>query len=637
MIKSSTYRNVAGMVAGVGLVVAAIVTLPGCTPGDYRVEADEVATDIIQQKQMEALGRNEPFTIEKPELTLRRRLMEAQELARSHAASLGVTNLEPIPNWPDDDYLKQGVGESDGLMEVTPDQPVKLSLQDALRVAAGNSREYQAQKETVYRTALALDLERDAFRTTFTGVTSGDVSYDSGANPQVAGIDSSTEFGLTQRFQNGLTLSGAIALDVAKLLTQDRSSSNALSADFSVELPLLRGSGKHIVAEPLIQSERDALYAIYRFERYKREFAVSIASDYLSVLQQLDRIQNEEDNYRGLIITVRQVRREAEAGRQSQIEVDRALQDELAARQRWISAQQSYQRQLDSFKLTLGLPVDASIELDREELQRLAQEVRAKIPDTEDPLATSDEVLPADAPVTLVVPSREGAGPMELEEDIAIDLALNNRLDLRIAQGEVYDAQRQVVVAADALGAELTLLGRASAGQGRSLSSADQPDAFDPRFDEGYYDTLLTLDLPFERTRERNTYRSSLITMKRVVRDFQETEDRVKLDVRNILRDLLEARESLRIQRGAVDLAKERVKSTDMLLQAGRGSIRNALDAKDDLVQSQNNLTQALVSYLIAELEIQRDMGVLEVNEQGLWRTIDPEELIHDGNDHNGG
>jgi outer membrane protein TolC len=635
MINTGTYRRIGAVAACCGLALV-IVGLAGCKPGDYRREADDKAAGVIRQKQLEALGREEPFTIEKPELTLRRRLMEAQGLARSHAASLGVANLEPIPHWPDDDYLEQGVGESDGLMTIEPDEPVSLTLIDALRVAAGNSRDYQSQKESVYRAALVLDLERDAFRTTFTGASNADVSYDSGADPQVSGIDSRTEFGVTQRFTNGLTLTGAIALDVAKLLTQDHSSSNALSADFSVELPLLRGSGRHIVSEPLIQSERDALYAIYRFERFKRTFAVDIASSYLSVLQQKDRIKNEEDNYRGLIITVRQVKREAEAGRQSQIEVDRALQDELQARQRWISSRQSYERSLDGFKVTLGLPTDANIELDRDELERLAKGVRDELPERTDPLTDTDEVLSADAPATLVVPSREGAGPMEFEQAVATDLALDKRLDLRIAQGEVYDAQRRVVIAADALGAELTLLGRASTGEGRSLSSTGEPDAFDPRFDQGFYDTLLTLDLPFERTRERNAYRNRLIDLKRAVRDFQASEDRVKLDVRNILRDLLESRESLHIQAGAVDLALERVRSTDLLLQAGRGSIRNALDAKDDLVQSQNNLTTALVAYLIAELEIQRDMGVLEVNEQGLWHPYDPEEVRDDSDDHNG-
>ena len=617
-------------------VMLVSLLLVGCTPGDYRHKADDVTAKIIHDKQLEALGKNEPFTIEKPEQTLRRRLMEAQNLAHASDASLGVNNLKPIPYWPKDDYLKQGVGESDGIMTVEPGKPIKLTMIDALRAAAANSREYQSQKETVFRTALALDLERHAFQTTFAGVTSGDVSYDAGTDPAVSGIQSNSQLSLTHRLTNGLTLTSAIALDMAKLLTLDRSSSNALSADFSVELPLLRGSGEHIVAEPLIQSERDALYAIYNFERYKRTFAVSVASEYLSVLQQLDRIKNEEDNYRGLIITVRQVKQEAEAGRQSQIEVDRALQDELSARQRWITAQQSYERALDRFKLTLGLPVDAEIELDRDELDRLAKLVRDALPEPKDEQVQGEDALPADAPVTLVAPDRQGAGPLELEESDAIDLALKHRLDLRVAEGDVYDAQRQVVVAADALGAELTLLGRARTGQSRSLSSTHSPDAFDPRFDQGFYDTLLTLDLPLERTSERNAYRNRLIDLQRAVRNYQQTEDQVKLDVRNILRDLLENRESLHIQASAVALAQERVRSTDLLLQAGRGSIRNALDAKDSLVQSQNSLTAALVNYLVAEWQIQRDMGVLEVNEQGLWKTYDPKEAADGGDNQHG-
>lgn len=636
MIKTSTYKRARHIATG-GFVVAALIGFSGCTPGEYRREADKIASDVIKQKQVEALGREEAFTIEKPELTLRRRLMEAQKLARSHAASLGVTNLEEIPFWPEDDYLEEGVGESDGLLKIEPGEPLKISLLDALRVAAGNSRAYQSQKETVYRTALSLDLERDEFRATFSGISTGDISYDVDADPDVGGLESTTELGVTRKFANGLTISGAIVMDVAKLLTQDNSSSGALGTDLTFELPLMRGSGKHIVTEPLIQAERDALYAILNFERFKRSFAVDIASDYLAVLQNVDRIQNNEDNYRGLIITVRQVKREAEAGRQSQIEVDRAVQDELSARQSWISSQQSYKRSLDQFKLLLGLPVDADIELDRDELDRLAQGVRDALPPQGDPLAKTEGVLSADAPVTLVVPSRDSAGPLELEEPKAIGLALENRLDLRIAKGDVYDAQRKVVLAADALRAELTLLGRASSGESRSLSSTSESDAYDPRFDRGFYDTILTLDLPFDRRSERNFYRGRLIDLDRTVRDFQETEDQVKLDVRNILRALLLARESLVIQARAVDLAQDRVKSTDLLLQAGRGSIRNALDAKDDLVSSQNNQTTALVAYLIAELEIQRDMGLLEVDGQGLWKFYDPKEVTDDSDNHTGG
>ena len=41
-------------------------------------------------------------------------------------------------------------------------------------------------------------------------------------------------------------------------------------------------------------------------------------------------------------------------------------------------------------------------------------------------------------------------------------------------------------------------------------------------------------------------------------------------------------------------------------------------------------LTSAIVSYRIAELELQRDLGLLEVNEKGLWQEFSPEEIDHD-------
>ena len=97
--------------------------------------------------------------------------------------------------------------------------------------------------------------------------------------------------------------------------------------------------------------------------------------------------------------------------------------------------------------------------------------------------------MSADAPVHLVLPSRENAGPLELDESYAILLAIEKRLDLRVAVGRVDDAQRQVAVAADALQADVTLLGSASIGERRTLASADALDA-KLRFNEGRYSAL---------------------------------------------------------------------------------------------------------------------------------------------------
>ena len=132
------------------------------------------------------------------------------------------------------------------------------------------------------------------------------------------------------------------------------------------------------------------------------------------------------------------------------------------------------------------------------------------------------------------------------------------------------------------------------------------------------------LDLPLERTGEQNAYRNSYISLERSVRDVQALEDQIKLDIRGALRHLLRTRESYRIQAMSVKLARRRVESTSLFLDAGRAEVRDMLEAQESLVQAQNALTSALVNYRIAELELQRDMGVLQVDDEGLWHEYEP-------------
>jgi outer membrane protein TolC len=414
---------------------------------------------------------------------------------------------------------------------------------------------------------------------------------------------------------------------------------------------------------------------------------VQVAGEYLGVLQLMDQVSNAEENYRQLLLSSRRARRLSESGRLEAIQVDQSLQDELTARERWISAQQSYAHALDNLKLTLGLPADAAIELDRGELQRLAQSAQeamatadaktaepeaavsippapaeetgpneppeqspavepqekpalaqgdaagastpASAPASEpaepaEPAAAAgqEDVLAANQPVDLVPPSPKG-GPLEMDETQAVRIALDNRLDLRSAIGQVYDAQRKVVVAADALKADVALTGSGSLGSGRSVYSADQPDArLEPQ--HGLYAAGAQVNLPLERTAERNAYRNSLIYLQQATRSVQSLEDAIKLQVRDDLRQLLQSRESYFIQAQAAKLAQRRVDSTQLFLQAGRAQIRDLLEAQDALINARDAVTAALVSYRVTSLQFQRDLDVLEIDEKGLWREYQP-------------
>lgn len=616
-----------------------LLAVASCTAPEQRRDADRVAYEIIAEQRARVLGKSEPFTIETPAETLRRRLLLDQHLPLSDSASLGTRDIQPIEQWPDAGYLSTAAAATTQPAH-TP-ATLELTLSDVLQIAAAESREFQAQKESVFRAALALDLERDSFRATWTGVLSTlfqtnleqtvviDEKKGITDEQTVRGFEYGGSPEVVQRLRNGLSATGAIGLDLVSLLTQRRFSTRGVFADASATLPLMRGSGEFVVTEPLTQAERDVVYALYTFERFKHTFAVDVASEYLAVLQQQDQVRNAEDNYRNLIASTRRARRLADAGRLPEIQVDQSRQDELRSRQRWVAAQESYQRRLDAFKLTLGLPADADIALDRSELDALAQRVNtifqtpATQPAASETPETSQPSPGADAPIELVAPGVGQPGPYELDAQQAVRTAMEKRLDLRVVVGRVFDAQRVAAVAADQLRADVSLMGSGSAGAGRTLASVEQPNSI-VRPDEGSYSALLTVDLPLERTAERNTYRASLLGLEAAVRDVQELEDQIKLAVRNRLSELLEARESVQIQAQAVTVARRRADSTNLFLEAGRAEIRDVLEAQEALVSAQNAVTAALVDYRIGELAVQRDIGLLEVNEKGLWSEYVP-------------
>lgn len=603
------------------LVLWSALALCGCrTPAQYRENADRTAREIIAEKQQEALGKTEELRIERPKDILRRRLLEEQGLPYFSEASLGTDKLEPIEHWPEADYPRAS-SSPDAEIPIEPNQPLQLSLVEALQIGARNSDEYQSRKEGVFRAAFALDVRRNEFRNFFVSRISNTLSANTGADPTTGRADQSASASVDRTLANGASLSAALAVDLANLLTQGGASTIQLAADPSVTIPLLRGSGRHIVTEPLTQAERQVIYTIWEFERFKRTFAVGIARQYFSVLSQMDAVKNSEENYRGKIRSSRRSRRWADAGRLPAIQVDQAVQSELGARSGWIRAQLQLKDGLDSFKSSIGLPPDALIELDRADLDMLTAPAAQIVADTvrEATTETAQETLPADAEVTLEAPNYEGAGPYELDESVALRLALQNRLDLHATNGRVYDAQRRVVVAADRLRAELTL--------GGSANFSDNDLDGNLSFDGGLYSTWLTLDLPLERTAEQYDYRESWIDLEEATRQVQSLEDQIKLSIRNELRTLLVSREALKIQAKSVAVAEKRVRSVGLYIEAGRAEIRDLLEAQDALLSAQDALTGAVVDYRIAELEIQRDMGLLEINTNGLWREFSPEDM----------
>ncbi len=583
----------------------------GCkSTSDWRKEADERSEHYLSAAQRVVTGREEKLVIETPGDTLRRRLLLDQNLEVFNEASMGIRDMPDSEYWNGDKRLKPA-DKVDVGFDTT--NVLRIGLSDALKIAAANSREYQAKKESLYMTALGLDLENHAFRTTFSGMLSAAINSSAPDGDRDTGYNNQMKLGSAKKFENGTQVSSSIAVDLAGMLTGERESAWGLVADASVKIPLLRGSGKLVNMESLTQAQRNLVYAVREFEQYKREFMVGISSDYMGVLLSKRTLMNEEDNYRRVIVSTRRSSRMADAGRLSKSDFDQSRQSELNARNRWISASQSYEGVQESFKMKLGLPPDARLDLSDAALLDLEKEVsRFAKTDMEAYDAGEAGVEPE-----LGKPESVDEGVLKDRVDAAIRVAFDNRPDFRTNIDKLEDAQRKVLVAEDALRAEITIGGSASAGEGAG-SGADGNGDF--KLNEARLGGLLNIDLPFERRSERDAYRNSLINLEAAVRAYQAEEDSLKESVRRNVRQLREKREQLKIQYTAVSLAEKRVANNDLLLQSGRAEMRDVLDAQAALVSAQNSLFGAIKGYRDNEMQLLKELGLLDVTVDGVWK-----------------
>lgn len=601
-------------------MVAAVAVAGGCrSAGDWRDVADEKAARVLGAVQRDVTGREEPVQIETPAQTLRRRLLLDQGLTVFNEASLGIRDLSTNAYWNGAERLQ--ASDRDDSLPLGTNRVLTIGLKDAVQIAARGSRDYQGRKESLFTAALGLDLENQKFRTTFTGMMNASVDSSESEGERETRYGEANKVGASRTFADGTQLSSAIAVDLAGMLSGEKTSSWGLLADASISIPLMRGSGRLVNMESLTQAQRDLVYTIREFEQYKREFMVGIASAYLNVLLTKRMLVNEEENYKRVIISTRRSRRMADANRMAPSDFDQSRQSELSARNSWISAFESYDASLEAFKGQLGLPPDARIDLADQDLEELQAYVE-KFAKTE--LGEYDAGEAA-APLALERPkSVDEAGALKDQVDRAIALAVENRLDFRSNIDRIEDAQRQVLIAEDALRAEVTLGGRASAGEGAKAGSDDNGEF---NLGEAVFGSTLSIDLPFERTAERNAYRGSLIQLEGAVRAYQAAEDALKESVRAAIRSLRETREQLKIQYLAVSLAERRVRNNDLLLQAGRAEMRDVLEAQAALLSAQNALFSAIRSYRVRELELQKELGLLEVTIDGVWREPDMQAL----------
>jgi outer membrane protein TolC len=554
-----------------------MLLLSGCTSSHYRQSADKEVYGIIQGIDNQVFGRTNAFTIDTPYSGRDPKTIPPNEVIESRT----VTNR------------------------------MILNLDQALGVAVKHSREYQTQKEQLYLTALTLTGSRYAFSPQFFANSTPEISgrRSTSENQDPDGTYNGTyttagqkgwgvrsQIGVSQLLRTGGQLSVALANDILGYFTgnQPRSVMNILSVNLNQ--PLLRGFGKNDPrVENLTQAERNVVYAIRSFHLYEQQFAVETVTAYFSLLTQKQVIRNNYADFTNRIETTKYLQ-ERSVDRVPQSDVDDARSADLGAKITYINSLATYLSSLDSFKLRLGLPLSQQLYLDDTDLNQLVD---------------------------------AGLIPVEIGREAAFRVCVDQHMDILNAIDRFEDSKRKVRVAADQLKPGLNLSARADV-QG---SRTDDYVNFNPNNVAVTYSAGVTLDLPLDRLRERNTYRASLVSFESQLRSLGLTLDNSKDQIDRGLRTLEQARLNYLNAREELSVAERRVENETMSLEAGRRTILNLREAQDSLIQAQNRLAITFTAYLSARLGLLLDIGVIDTEPEKFWLQdplkdrLSPEQL----------
>lgn len=227
--------------------------------------------------------------------------------------------------------------------------------------------------------------------------------------------------------------------------------------------------------------------------------------------------------------------------------------------------------------------------------------------------------------------------PVRLDLRTATNVARNYRYDYMNNRAALVDSWRLIEFNANALRSFLDV--RLS---GDIQATGENP--VDLRAQTGTLRADLAWDAPLTRVIERNNYRQQLIQYARDRRGLVRFEDGLAASLRSQLRQMDQLYENLEIQRQAVVIAIRRVEFTQSQLSAplpvpvpgapppafGPTAVQNLLQALADLSAAQNNFMSVWLRYYAYRMQLMRDLGVMELDEQGRWIDRPLDEILAD-------
>jgi len=442
----------------------------------------------------------------------------------------------------------------------------KLSIRECLNLAFERNYEYQTNVENIYLAALSLIREKNSWSPQFSNITGIDFNQYSENKGK---ISASNTFRINKKFFNGSSVDFSLSASLLERIYGTVTNSRSAGVSFNYSIPLLKDSGKKIAMESLNQAERNFLYSVREFDNSRQSFAIRMISTIYSILETKERLTIAASEVKRYSYLLERTDALFSTNRAPAIDLQRAEQELFSSKNRYYNAIKQYDEQLDDFKFQLNISIEGDIVL-------------------EDNLFIDT-----------------GA---ELNYSELFETALSNRLDLQNDMDRLDDVKRQLDFKKNKLRPSLNMNINGSAyNDDPKKMSAIKPE-------KGSYSLKFDFNLPINQLNENADILQSEYSLLRAERNIIQKKELIKKEIRLQLNKIRNTKESIAIQKSNIELANKRVENAYFLLQEGKNSNRDVIEAEEALAAAMISLNNADYDLKRAILELRQDIGRLDVD-----------------------
>jgi len=486
-----------------------------------------------------------------------------------------------------------------GFEPFVSDGKLHLSLADAIQLTLANNTEIKLN-------GIQNDLARWALLKTygpFDPVLTSSFTPTRSTSPTSSTLQgASTLSTLTQNFQSGYSQLFQSGTLYQVNLSAGRNVTNSVFAtlnptlssglNVSITQPLLRNRGFFANHAPITIAQRNLKQTRANFEAQVNSSIASAVNQYWDVVQARESLKVLQQSLEQAEATYKQNKRALELGALPPLDIYRSEAQVAQRKLQVVQSEYSLKQTEDQLRRTIGVDLDprlAALDLDLTEPAEPVGELASV-----DPVQALQDALKSR-------PELEALQQQLANDDTNVKLAKNG-MQPDLSFGSFYTTSGLGGNAIDTTGATPILVARGGLG-----------DAFDQLSTLNFptYGLTVQLRLPLRNRAAEADMGTALVSKRRDLYQLRQRQQAITLDVRNAVHSLEQAKLSITAARLQRDLWQKNLQAEQRKYELGAQTIFFVLDAQTQLVQSEQSLVQAQISYQRALVALEQATGQL--------------------------